>query len=88
MAEVTAASAALDARREAALARIAELELPAFRGTAGWEFTPIDKLDLDAYPVAPGGTAPSSFGLDRVAAVAHHAFVQPALVGACARSRA
>jgi Fe-S cluster assembly protein SufD len=64
LAEVTAASAALDARREAALARVAELALPAFRGTAGWEFTPIDKLDLDAYPVAPGGTAPSSFGLD------------------------
>jgi Fe-S cluster assembly protein SufD len=30
----------------------------------GWEFTPIDKLDLDAYPVAPGGAVPSSFGLD------------------------
>jgi Fe-S cluster assembly protein SufD len=35
-----------------------------FRGVAGWEFTPIDKLDLDAFPVAPGGVAPSSFGLD------------------------
>jgi Fe-S cluster assembly protein SufD len=42
-------------------------ELPTFRGVPGWEFTPIDKLDLDAYPVAPGGTAPSSFGLDEVA---------------------
>jgi hypothetical protein len=62
LAEVTATN--LDARREAARARIAELELPTFRGTAGWEFTPIDKLDLDAYPAAPGGTAPSSFGLD------------------------
>jgi Fe-S cluster assembly protein SufD len=39
-------------------------ELPTFRGVPGWEFTPIDKLDLDAYPAAPGGTAPSSFGLD------------------------
>ena len=39
-------------------------ELPTFRGVAGWEFTPIDKLDLDSYPVAPGGSAPSSFGLD------------------------
>jgi Fe-S cluster assembly protein SufD len=39
-------------------------ELPTFRGVPGWEFTPIDKLDLDAYPVASGGTAPSSFGLD------------------------
>src|SRR3954453_16156120 len=54
----------LDARRDAARARTAELELPTFRGTAGWEFTPIDKLDRDAYPAAPGGTAPSSFGLD------------------------
>jgi Fe-S cluster assembly protein SufD len=42
-------------------------ELPTFRGVPGWEFTPIDKLDLDAYPVAPGGTAPSSFGLDQAA---------------------
>jgi Fe-S cluster assembly protein SufD len=42
-------------------------ELPTFRGVPGWEFTPIDKLDLDAYPIAPGGTAPSSFGLDEAA---------------------
>jgi Fe-S cluster assembly protein SufD len=62
LAEVTATN--LDARRAAARARIAELELPTFRGTAGWEFTPIDKLDLDAYPAAPGGTGPSSFGFD------------------------
>jgi Fe-S cluster assembly protein SufD len=67
LAEATAATAALDARREAALARVAQLEVPTFRGTPGWEFTPIDKLDLDAYPPAPGGTAPSSFGLDDVA---------------------
>jgi Fe-S cluster assembly protein SufD len=64
LADVTAATAVLDARREEALARLAALELPTFRGTVGWEFTPIDKLDLDAHPVAPGGTAPSSFGLD------------------------
>jgi Fe-S cluster assembly protein SufD len=66
LAEATA-TAALERRREAALARLADLELPTFRGTAGWEFTPIDKLDLDAYPVARGGTAPSSFGLDEAA---------------------
>jgi Fe-S cluster assembly protein SufD len=64
LADVTAATAGLDARREEALARLETLELPAFRGTAGWEFTPIDKLDLDAHPVAPGGVAPSSFGLE------------------------
>jgi Fe-S cluster assembly protein SufD len=58
------AIAALERRREAALARLAELELPTFRGTAGWEFTPIDKLDLDAYPIAAGGRAQTSFGLD------------------------
>ena len=50
-------------------------ELPTFRGVPGWEFTPIDKLDLDAYPVAPGGTAPSSFGLDE--AVPEGAIVMP-----------
>jgi Fe-S cluster assembly protein SufD len=50
-------------------------ELPTFRGVPGWEFTPIDKLDLDAYPVVPGGTAPSSFGLDE--AVPEGAIVMP-----------
>jgi Fe-S cluster assembly protein SufD len=54
----------LDGRREAALARITTLELPSFRGAAGWEFTPIDKLDLDGFPVAPGGAGSNSFGLD------------------------
>jgi Fe-S cluster assembly protein SufD len=39
-------------------------ELPTFRGVPGWEFTPIDKLDLDAYAAAPGGSPPSSFGLE------------------------
>ncbi len=61
MAEVAAPT--LDARREAAASRVSELELPAFRGTPGWEFTPIDKLDLDAYPAAPGGTFEPSFEL-------------------------
>ncbi len=54
----------LDARREAALARVATLDLPSFRGAAGWEFTPIDKLDLDGFPVARGGAGSNSFGLD------------------------
>lgn len=45
----------LTARRERAVSSLGTLELPSFRGTAGWEFTPIDKLDLDAYPPAPGG---------------------------------
>lgn len=31
------------------------VELPTFKGTPGWEFTPIDKLDLAALPSAPAG---------------------------------
>jgi len=30
-------------------------QLPAFKGTPGWEFTPIDKLDLAAFPTAAAG---------------------------------
>jgi Fe-S cluster assembly protein SufD len=36
------------------------VELPTHKGIAGWEFTPIDKLDLAKFPVAPaaaGATA-------------------------------
>jgi len=51
----------LTARRERAVAALGAIELPRFRGTPGWEFTPIDKLDLDAYPPAPGGEATSLF---------------------------
>src|SRR6478672_9646230 len=49
----------LTARRERAVATLGTLELPSFRGVAGWEFTPVDKLDLDAYAPAVGGD-PSS----------------------------
>lgn len=45
----------LTARRERAAAALVELPVPVFRGTAGWEFTPIDALDLEAYPNAPAG---------------------------------
>jgi Fe-S cluster assembly protein SufD len=31
------------------------VELPAFKGKPGWEFTPLGDLDLDAYPNAPAG---------------------------------
>jgi Fe-S cluster assembly protein SufD len=51
----------LTARRERAVVALDAIELPTFRGTPGWEFTPIDKLDLDAYPPAPGGEATSQF---------------------------
>jgi Fe-S cluster assembly protein SufD len=33
------------------------VELPTFKGTPGWEFTPIDKLDLAKFPAAPAGDA-------------------------------
>ncbi|MGH2851687.1 MAG: Fe-S cluster assembly protein SufD [Solirubrobacteraceae bacterium] len=42
----------LTARRAHAFDTLATLALPSFRGTPGWEFTPIDTLDLDAYPAA------------------------------------
>jgi Fe-S cluster assembly protein SufD len=34
------------------------VELPAFKGKPGWEFTPLGDLDLDAYPIAPAGELP------------------------------
>src|SRR3954451_18932128 len=50
----------LTARRERAVSSLGTLELPSFRGIAGWEFTPIDKLDLDAYAPAPAGDTSSA----------------------------
>jgi Fe-S cluster assembly protein SufD len=55
-------TATLAERRSTAATVLADVEMPAFRGIPGWEFTPIDKLDLEAYPPAPGGTAESTFG--------------------------
>jgi Fe-S cluster assembly protein SufD len=40
------------------------VELPAFKGVPGWEFTPIDKLDLDAFPAAPAGDGPGLFEIE------------------------
>src|SRR5919199_2196753 len=51
----------LASRRERAAVALGAIEMPSFRGTPGWEFTPIDKLDLDAYPAAPGGEGPALF---------------------------
>jgi Fe-S cluster assembly protein SufD len=59
-----ATATSLPARRERAATALASLEMPAFRGTPGWEFTPIDKLDLDAYEPAPGGTGADLFAFD------------------------
>lgn len=47
----------LDARRQAAAARVSSIPIPSHRGKAGWEFTPLGKLDLDALPPAPGVSA-------------------------------
>ena len=45
----------LKERRSDAARRAAELDLPRFKGQAGWEFTDISKLDLAAFvAVAPG----------------------------------
>lgn len=56
-----------DARRQAAAARVSSVPLPEFKGKAGWEFTPLGKLDLDALPPAPSG---SPEGLDLLLAPA------------------
>jgi Fe-S cluster assembly protein SufD len=45
----------LSDRRARALDSLGAVVMPTFRGTAGWEFTPIDRLELDAYEPAPGG---------------------------------
>ena len=57
-------STTLTDRREQAATVLADIEMPAFRGIPGWEFTPIDKLDLDAYEPAPGGVGESRFGFE------------------------
>ena len=60
-------------RRERAAAELESVEMPVFRGIPGWEFTPIDKLDLDAYPAVPGGSAASTFGFDDAIGAAEEA---------------
>jgi Fe-S cluster assembly protein SufD len=45
----------LAARRSHAASLAASLDLPQFKGHPGWEFTPLDKLSLDAFaPAVPG----------------------------------
>ena len=43
----------LAARRERAASLRGTLDLPRFKGAAGWEFTALGKLDLDAFGPAP-----------------------------------
>ena len=47
----------LAARRERAAALSASLDLPQYKGRAGWEFTDISALDLAAYAPASAGDA-------------------------------
>ena len=47
----------LAARRERAAALSASLDLPQYKGRAGWEFTDISALDLAAYSPASAGDA-------------------------------
>ena len=47
----------LAARRERAAALSASLDLPQYKGRAGWEFTDISSLDLSAYAPASAGDA-------------------------------
>jgi Fe-S cluster assembly protein SufD len=63
----------LAARRERALALSETLALPHFKGRAGWEFTDISALDLDAFEAAPGESA----GADAVADVRPVALFNP-----------
>src|SRR5919199_3256504 len=69
----------LASRRERAAVALGAIEMPSFRGTPGWEFTPIDKLDLDAYPAAPGGEGPALFDFDDAVGVSadEHAVEAP-----------
>jgi Fe-S cluster assembly protein SufD len=81
LASATTTPAWLAARRERAVAALGAIEVPRFRGTPGWEFTPIDKLDLDAYPAAPGGEGPALFDFDdAVGANAEEATVEGPIV--------
>ena len=55
----------LKERRSDAARRAAELDLPRFKGKAGWEFTDITKLDLAAFAAAMPGEGDAS-AVDRV----------------------
>jgi Fe-S cluster assembly protein SufD len=50
----------LAARRERAASLSETLELPQFKGRAGWEFTDISDLELSAFASAPSAATPAS----------------------------
>ena len=51
----------LKERRSVAATRAAALDLPRFKGKAGWEFTDITKLDLAAFTAVDLRPSPSLF---------------------------
>jgi len=55
----------LKERRGEAATRAAELDLPRFKGTAGWEFTDITKLELASFTAAAPGEGEAG-AVDRV----------------------
>jgi Fe-S cluster assembly protein SufD len=55
----------LKARRGEAARRAAELELPSFKGRAGWEFTDLAKFDLASFAAAAPGEGDGT-AVDRV----------------------
>jgi Fe-S cluster assembly protein SufD len=55
----------LKERRSEAATRAAALDLPRFKGHAGWEFTDLGKLDLSAFVAAAPGEGDGA-GVDRV----------------------
>jgi Fe-S cluster assembly protein SufD len=79
LASAATSPAWLTARRERAVSALGAIELPSFRGVSGWEFTPIDKLDLDAFPPAAGGEGASLFDFDDAVAASaeEHAVERP-----------
>jgi len=85
LASATTTPAWLTARRERAVGALGAIETPTFRGTPGWEFTPIDKLDLDAYPAAPGGEATSLFDFEDAVSVSDEEHTVAACLAALAR---
>ncbi len=68
----------LAARRSDALGALRGLQMPSFRGTPGWEFTPIAKLELDAFEMAPGGDPEAAQDVLALPEGVHRASADPA----------
>jgi Fe-S cluster assembly protein SufD len=48
----------LEARQDPPASLRADVPLPEFKGRAGWEFTPLDGLDVDGFEAAPPASVP------------------------------